>query len=267
MYNLAPLQTDEGDDPRVFYVDGTRNWRYGYSPCRSFSIGPSDGQCTGDNVAVCAWDKDGEGPGNYMLIGSQSNFSCVKDEKSSEPQLEYVSTKIRGSKVKIRLECNHSLDTVEDAEFVVRQDEKDPLVFTFSHKCACPDGCLEETPSSSPPPSSPPSSSTATVIIGVLGSLLAVALCVFAVVLFRKRCTDDIERRRLMGQNGPIGRENLTYQSNDQSRHLADEENNSSQHQIDSFIKNPIGGKRSQSPSNNIRELKKDNVNILNALS
>ena len=118
-----------------------------------------------------------------------------------------------------------------------------------------------------PPASSPPSSSTATVIIGVLGSLLAVALCVFAVVLFRKRCTDDIERRRLMGQNGPIGRENLTYQSNDQSRHLADEENNSSQHQIDSFIKNPIGGKRSQSPSNNIRELKKDNVNILNALS
>ena len=122
-----------------------------------------------------------------------------------------------------------------------------------------------------PPPSSPPSSSTATVIIGVLGSLLAVALCVFAVVLFRKRCTDDIERRRLIGQNGPIGRENLTYQSNNQSRHLADEEddeeNNSSQHQIDSFIKNPIGGKRSQSPSNNIRELKKDNVNKLNALS
>ena len=122
-----------------------------------------------------------------------------------------------------------------------------------------------------PPPSSPPSSSTATVIIGVLGSLLAVALCVFAVVLFRKRCTDDIERRRLIGQNGPIGRENLTYQSNNQSRHLPheedDEENNSSQHQIDSFIKNPIGGKRSQSPSNNIRELKKDNVNKLNALS
>ena len=122
-----------------------------------------------------------------------------------------------------------------------------------------------------PPPSSPPSSSTATVIIGVLGSLLAVALCVFAVVLFRKRCTDDIERRRLIGQNGPIGRENLTYQSNNHSRHLADEEddeeNNSSQHQIDSFIKNPIGGKRSQSPSNNIRELKKDNVNKLNALS
>ena len=28
-----------------------------------------------------------------MLIGSQSNFSCVKDEKSSKPQLEYVSTK------------------------------------------------------------------------------------------------------------------------------------------------------------------------------
>ena len=28
-----------------------------------------------------------------MLIGSQSNFSCVKEEKSSEPQLEYVSTK------------------------------------------------------------------------------------------------------------------------------------------------------------------------------
>ena len=28
-----------------------------------------------------------------MLIGSQSNFSCVKDEKSSEPKLEYVSTK------------------------------------------------------------------------------------------------------------------------------------------------------------------------------
>ena len=122
-----------------------------------------------------------------------------------------------------------------------------------------------------PPPSSPPSTSTATVIIGVLGSLLAVALCVFAVVLFRKRCTDDIERRRLIGQNGPIGRENLTYQSNNQSRHLADEEddeeNNSGQHQIDSFIKNPIGGKRSQSPSNNIRELKKDNVNKLNALS
>ena len=122
-----------------------------------------------------------------------------------------------------------------------------------------------------PPPSSPPSTSTATVIIGVLGSLLAVALCVFAVVLFRKRCTDDIERRRLIGQNGPIGRENLTYQSNNHSRHLADkeddEENNSSQHQIDSFIKNPIGGKRSQSPSNNIRELKKDNVNKLNALS
>ena len=122
-----------------------------------------------------------------------------------------------------------------------------------------------------PPPSSPPSSSTATVIIGVLGSLLAVALCVFAVVLFRKRCTDDIERRRLIGQNGPIGRENLTYQSNNQSRHFADEEddeeNNSGQHQIDSFIKNPIGGKRSQSPSNNIRELKKDNVNKLNALS
>ena len=118
-----------------------------------------------------------------------------------------------------------------------------------------------------PPPSSPPSTSTATVIIGVLGSLLAVALCVFVVVLFRKRCTDDIERRRLMGQNGPIGRENLTYQSNNQSRLLADEENNSSQHQIDSFIKNPIGGKRSQSPSSNIRELKKDNVNKLNAPS
>ena len=119
-----------------------------------------------------------------------------------------------------------------------------------------------------PPPSSPASSSTATIIIGVLGSLLAVALCVFAVVLFRKRCTDiDIERRRLKGQNGPNGRENLTYQSNNQSRHLADEENNSSQHQIDSFIKNPIGGKRSQSPSNNIRELKKDNVNKLNELS
>ena len=122
-----------------------------------------------------------------------------------------------------------------------------------------------------PPPSSPPSTSTSTVIIGVLGSLLAVALCVFAVVLFRKRCTDDIERRRLIGQNGPIGRENLTYQSNNQSRHLADEEddeeNNSGQHQIDSFIKNPIGGKRSQSLSNNIRELKKDNVNKLNALS
>ena len=111
-----------------------------------------------------------------------------------------------------------------------------------------------------PSPSSLPSTSTATVIIGVLGSLLAVALCVFAVVLFRKRCTDiDMERRRLMGQNGPSGRENLTYQSNNQSRHLADEEDN--------FIKNPIGGKRSQSPSNNIRELKKDNVNKLNALS
>ena len=117
-----------------------------------------------------------------------------------------------------------------------------------------------------PAPSTPPSTSTATVIIGVLGSLLAVALCVFVVVLFRKRCT-DIERRRLIDQNGPSGKENLTYQSNNESRHLADGEDNSSQHQINSFIKNPIRGKRSQSPSNNIRELKKDNVNKLNALS
>ena len=147
------------------------------------------------------------------------------------------------------------------------------IAIQFVFQLCCKTGCRpffrnlkESIFLTGPPPSSPPSSSAATVIIGVLGSLLAVALCVFAVVLFRKRCTDDIERRRLMGQNGPIGRENLTYQSNNESRHLADEENNSSQHQIDSFIKNPIEGKRSQSPSNNIREFKKDNVNKLNAL-
>ena len=153
--------------------------------------------------------------------------------------------------------------------------KKRNIAIQFVFQPCCKTGCRpffrnlkESIFLTGPPPGSPPSSSTATVIIGVLGSLLAVALCVFAVVLFRKRRTDiEIERRRLMGQNGPSGRENLTYQSNNQSRHLADEENNSSQHQIDSVIKNPIGGKRSQSPSNNIRELKKDNVNKLNELS
>ena len=117
-----------------------------------------------------------------------------------------------------------------------------------------------------PTQGTPPSTSTATVIIGVLGSLLAVALCVFVVVLFRKRCTDiDKERRRLIDQNGGNGEEKLTYQSNNVTEHLTDREDNVNQDLIKSFVKNPIGGSRYPSTSCKIRELKKDNVNKLNA--
>ena len=122
-------------------------------------------------------------------------------------------------------------------------------------------------PPLSTPPSTPTSTPIRTVIIGVFGGLLAVTLCAFAVVFCRRRLRQrnlDIQRRRLMDQNGGNGGENLTYQSNNESKHLADREENGSQHLIDSFIKNPIG-RRSQSRSCNIRELKKDDVNKLNA--
>ncbi|CAH3171317.1 unnamed protein product, partial [Porites lobata] len=63
---------------------------YGYNPCRSFSKG---GPCTGDNVAVCRWYKDGVSPGDYNVIGCQSNFVCGTDTKSNKPQLEYTAIK------------------------------------------------------------------------------------------------------------------------------------------------------------------------------
>ena len=123
-------------------------------------------------------------------------------------------------------------------------------------------------PPLSTPPSTPMSTPIRTVIVGVFGGLLAVSLCVFALVFCKPRRSQinlDIQRRPLMDQNGGNGGEHCTYQSNNESRHLADREDNGSQHLIDSFIKNPIGGRRSQSRSCNIRELKKDNVNKLNA--
>ena len=65
-------------------------------------------------------------------------FSCFSSDSNeinhgvAQSENEHiVYFRIQGSKVKIRLECNHSLDTVEDAEFVLRQDEKDPLVSIY----------------------------------------------------------------------------------------------------------------------------------------
>ena len=60
-------------------------------------------------------------------------------------------------------------------------------------------------------------------------------------------------------------RKKLTYQSNNVTEHLTDREDNVNQDPINSFIKNPMGGSRSPSTSCKIRELKKDNVNKLNA--
>ena len=65
-------------------------------------------------------------------------FSCFSSDSDeinhgvAQKENEHiVYFRIPGSKVKIRLECNHLLDTVEDAEFVVVQDETDPLVSIY----------------------------------------------------------------------------------------------------------------------------------------
>ena len=65
----------------------------------------------------------------FSCFSSDSNE--INHEVTQSENEHIVYFRIQGSKVKIRLECNHSLDTVEDAEFVVRQDEKDPLVSIY----------------------------------------------------------------------------------------------------------------------------------------
>ena len=68
-----------------------------------------------------------------------------------------------------------------------------------------------------------------------------------------------------MDQTEGNGEEKVTYQSNNVTDHLTDREHNVNQDPIKNFIKNPIGGSRSPSTSCKIRQLKKDNVNKLNA--
>ena len=68
-----------------------------------------------------------------------------------------------------------------------------------------------------------------------------------------------------MDPTGGSGEEKVTYQSNNLTDHLTNREDNGNQDPIKSFIKNPIGGSRSPSTSCKIRQLKKDNVNKLNA--
>ncbi|XP_073254675.1 uncharacterized protein [Porites lutea] len=137
VYNLAPLQKD---GPRFFEAVDTLNWEYAYSPCRSFS---KDEPCPVGDVAVCRWDKS-DPKGDHEIIGCQSKFSCGIDK----PQLEYTAIKNPDWKAIIRLECNPSLDKPDDAKFEVLQDNTTTYVFSLSHKCACPNGCPEEIPTS-----------------------------------------------------------------------------------------------------------------------
>ena len=101
----------------------------------------------------------------------------------------------------------------------------------------------------------------------ISGGTLVITVCVF-VIFYKcrqKKSSLDTERRCFMDQNGGNGEEKLTYQSNNVTEHLTDREDNVNQDPINSFIKNPMGGSRSPSTSCKIRELKKDNVNKLNA--
>ena len=103
----------------------------------------------------------------------------------------------------------------------------------------------------------------------IVGCILAITVCVFVILIFykcrQKQSSLDTERRCFVDQNGGKGEEKLTYQSNNVTEHLTDREDNVNQDLINSFIKNPIGGSRSPSTPCKIRDLKKDNVNKLNA--
>jgi len=136
-YNLAPLQRDDGK-PSRFTKQGPEKNEFSYNPCRPFFMGPPQtSECSDGDVAICMWSKN---PANYINIGKQSTESCGFDKETMTPQMEYSNIQ----KVVVKLKCDATRKSAEDAKFDVINDRE----FLLTHNCACPDGC--------PVPDAPP---------------------------------------------------------------------------------------------------------------
>ncbi|XP_074634556.1 uncharacterized protein LOC141893081 isoform X2 [Acropora palmata] len=83
--NLTPLDGRD-DKPRYTTRDFKSGYRYSYSPCRSFSLGPAEiSDCYGD-VAVCMWTTNRS---SYQNIGRSSSVRWGYQKDSGSHRLEY----------------------------------------------------------------------------------------------------------------------------------------------------------------------------------
>ncbi|XP_078372363.1 uncharacterized protein LOC144656023 isoform X2 [Oculina patagonica] len=132
-YNITSLQST--DDTARFTVEH-QGYTYSYNPCRSFHFveEPSFGDCQ-DDLAMCWWIKDIM----YRKIAQQSTAKCDFNEQYKMPMLQYTGDGyIR--KTTVLLKCNR---TNKQASFeVVDTSGGGEFVFKLTHKCACPNACV-----------------------------------------------------------------------------------------------------------------------------
>ncbi|KAJ7394907.1 hypothetical protein OS493_000744 [Desmophyllum pertusum] len=202
IYNLQPLQSTDGN--ASFTVHGKKypGYRYSYSPCSSFELGPLDGGCRWD-VAVCRWVPKGS-PDTYKTIGNQGKARCQLDKKTKIPILMYKSSDFPYRKAKIQLKCDERKKDKDEAIFEILDDTGQDWIFQLTHLCACGDGCriypdepttTEYIATTSPDPFDPKSIG---IPIAVSAGTVVILLVPFLVWLVVKNRNNDEQRRNLL---------------------------------------------------------------------
>ncbi|XP_015776294.1 PREDICTED: uncharacterized protein LOC107354344 isoform X2 [Acropora digitifera] len=180
--NLTPL--DGTDDKPRYTTRDTLGYRYSYSPCRSFSLGPAEKSHCYSDVAVCMWASNRS---SYQNIGRSSSVRWRYQKGSGEYRLEYrIKRKHHRWEVYVNLECDPSLK--RKAKFTLVKGYENTRIFLLQHRCLCEGQCPQRSHDTTQSPGK-------YAIIGASVSLFLAVLGLAAIFCYFKRKMNHNQRQ------------------------------------------------------------------------
>ncbi|XP_074634547.1 uncharacterized protein LOC141893075 [Acropora palmata] len=209
--NLTPLDGTD-DKPRYTTRDFKSGYRYSYSPCRSFSLGPTErSDCYGD-VAVCMWASDRS---SYRNIGRRSSVRLGYRKGSGNYRLEYrIKRKHHRWEVYVNLECDPLLK--RKAKFTFVKGYENTRIFLLKHNCLCEGQCPQRSQDTIQSPA-PKGKYAIIAIIAIVSPLMAVLGLAAIFCYFKRRINPNQRQAAKAIENVPGGIEDQPGANNDDS--------------------------------------------------